>query len=62
MHQIAKTVGVGQGTLYRHYANKDELCMDLVMESFLRFRDNVDAYLELTKDRTVLERLETVME
>lgn len=36
--------------------------MDLVMESFLRFRDNVDAYLELTKDRTVLERLETVME
>lgn len=33
MHQIAKAAGVGQGTLYRRYANKGELCMELLKES-----------------------------
>src|SRR5215471_19498441 len=34
MHQIALATGIGQGTLYRRYANKGELCMDLLCEQY----------------------------
>ena len=30
MHKIAKTAGVGQGTLYRRYANKSDLCLSIL--------------------------------
>lgn len=33
MHQIAKAAGIGQGTLYRNYANKGELCQDILREN-----------------------------
>ena len=37
MHQIARAAGIGQGTLYRRYAHKGELCMDLLHERYERF-------------------------
>lgn len=37
MHQIAKSAGVGQGTLYRRYADKKDLCADLLLESAAEF-------------------------
>ena len=37
MHQIAITAKIGQGTLYRRYAHKGELCMDLLREHHEQF-------------------------
>ncbi|QHT62531.1 TetR/AcrR family transcriptional regulator [Paenibacillus lycopersici] len=44
MHQIAKSAGVGQGTLYRRYASKAELCMELMADSFQRFMNDIEQY------------------
>lgn len=43
MHQIAQLARVGQGTLYRRYAHKGELCMDLLRESGQRFWQEIEA-------------------
>lgn len=37
MNRIAKTLGIGAGTLYRHYANKSMLCMTLVYDDLTTF-------------------------
>jgi AcrR family transcriptional regulator len=41
MHQIAKSAGIGQGTLYRRYANKSDLCLDLIQDSCRRFIEKI---------------------
>src|SRR2546421_10428486 len=41
MHQIAMAAGVGQGTLYRHYADNGEICMVLLREGHERFAQEV---------------------
>ncbi|MFD2615640.1 TetR/AcrR family transcriptional regulator [Paenibacillus gansuensis] len=46
MHQIAKSAGVGQGTLYRRYASKGELCIDLMNESFIQFQVQIKAIVQ----------------
>ena len=38
MHEIARAVGVGQGTLYRRYGHKGELCAALLEEGIRRFQ------------------------
>src|SRR2546430_11323251 len=43
MHQIAKTAGIGQGTLYRRYAHKGELCMDLLSEHNEQFAEEISS-------------------
>ncbi|MBM7569218.1 TetR/AcrR family transcriptional regulator [Paenibacillus sacheonensis] len=58
MHQIAKSAGVGQGTLYRRYASKAELCMELMADSFQRFTSGIDHYLASSAGSPVRERLE----
>ena len=43
MYEVARAAGVGQGTLYRHYANKGELCQALIRDDLDAFMASVDA-------------------
>jgi len=43
MQEIARAAGVGQGTLYRHFADKGDLCHALVKEDLTAFRERVGA-------------------
>jgi AcrR family transcriptional regulator len=45
MQQIARAAGVGQGTLYRRYTHKGELCMALLGENVARVREELREYL-----------------
>jgi AcrR family transcriptional regulator len=60
MHQIAQIAGVGQGTLYRRYAHKGELCLDLLRESVEHLLDEI-AVLRAADDLPPLERLDDVL-
>ncbi len=62
MHQIAKCAGVGQGTLYRRYGSKGDLCMDLIAHSFQSFKDSIKAYLLSSTDARTPERMLGVMQ
>ncbi|BBH18723.1 hypothetical protein Back11_00680 [Paenibacillus baekrokdamisoli] len=61
MHQIAKTAGIGQGTLYRRYACKADLCIELLMDSFQQFIDDNNQYLSDAALIPVRERLDTFL-
>jgi AcrR family transcriptional regulator len=61
MHQIAQAAGVGQGTLYRRYAHKGELCLDLLQEGGQRFYDDMESYQAANAERPALERLDGVL-
>lgn len=61
MHQIALAAGIGQGTLYRRYANKSDLCLDLMREQFERFGDEIAILLAQASTAPALERLERVL-
>ena len=61
MHQIARAAGIGQGTLYRRYAHKGELCMDLLHERYERFFEEIVTQLAATATCPALERLDSVL-
>ncbi len=61
MHQIARTAGIGQGTLYRRYAHKGELCMDLLSEHHEQFAEEIASLLAATTTSPALERLDSVL-
>jgi AcrR family transcriptional regulator len=61
MHQIALAAGIGQGTLYRRYANKSELCLDLFREPYERFGEAIATLLAHAPTTPALERLESVL-
>ena len=61
MHQIAMAAGIGQGTLYRRYAHKGELCMDLLHEHYERFVEEIATQLAAKATSPALERLESVL-
>ncbi len=61
MHQIAKAAGVGQGTLYRRYAHKGDLCMDMLQERHERLHDDIATLLITKADASALQRLDGVL-
>ena len=61
MHQIAKAAGVGQGTLYRRYAHKGDLCMDLLHDRHERLLTDVATFFAMNVDAPALERLDGVL-
>src|SRR5689334_15222587 len=61
MRQIAREAGVGQGTLYRSYTNKGELCWDLIGESCIQNKDIMERYLLEHSSASLKERLKTVL-
>ena len=62
MHQIALAAGVGQGTLYRRYAHKGEICMDLMHEHHERFMEETASLLATTATSPAFERLDRVLQ
>jgi AcrR family transcriptional regulator len=61
MHQIAREAGVGQGTLYRRYAHKGDLCMDLLYEGHERLDNDIAKLLAAKAASPALERLDGVL-
>ncbi|SFE24002.1 DNA-binding transcriptional regulator, AcrR family [Paenibacillus catalpae] len=61
MHQIAKSIQIGQGTLYRRYANKSDLCMDLMNDTFDSLMEEIDQLLDSKKELPVKDRLTSVV-
>lgn len=61
MHQIALAAGIGQGTLYRRYRHKGELCMDLMHEHHEQFAEEVAALFARTEHAPVLARLDGLL-
>lgn len=61
MHQIAREAGIGQGTLYRRYANKGALCRDLMYEHHVAFASDLRAWLAASAHLSPLTRLDEVL-
>lgn len=57
MHQIAKTAGIGQGTLYRRYAHKGDLCLDMIQNYTETFLEEAQEYLAEHRESPAEERL-----
>ena len=63
MSQIAKAAGIGQGTLYRRYGNKGELCIALLKSNFPQLRERIDRHLaEIATSMSKLEQLNSFLE
>jgi len=61
MHEVGQEAGVGQGTLYRRFAHRGELCFALLVERAEEFATRMN---EVAGDgsRPALVRLETLLE
>lgn len=61
MRKISTTAGVGQGTLYRHYAHKGEIIQELMLESSEKFIYELSAFLDNARDNSLQDRLEEIV-
>ncbi len=61
MHQIAMAADIGQGTLYRRYRHKGELCMDLLRERHEQFMEEIVSLLKAEEQSPALKRLDGVL-
>lgn len=57
MHQIAKTAGVGQASLYRRYSDKGDICLEIACEEYQPLFDEVQAFLDQSPETAALDRL-----
>ncbi|MFD0672536.1 TetR/AcrR family transcriptional regulator [Cohnella sp. GCM10027633] len=57
MHQIAKTAGIGQATLYRRYAHKGDLCNELLTDYSNRLLEKISAFLQANARLAPADRL-----
>lgn len=62
MHQIAKTAGIGQATLYRRYAHKGDLCMDILQDYARQLTEEIDEFLGRGRDLSALDRLSGIID
>lgn len=62
MHQIAKTAGIGQATLYRRYAHKGDLCFDVLQHYGRQFINEILSYLENHQQDTPIDRLNGILD
>ncbi|MEX1028819.1 MAG: TetR/AcrR family transcriptional regulator [Paenibacillaceae bacterium] len=62
MRQIAQSAGIGQGTLYRRYAHKGELCLDIMKERMHRIGEEIQSYLYESRDQTIHHKLDKIVE
>jgi AcrR family transcriptional regulator len=60
MHEIGRTAGVGQATLYRHFADKGEICQALIKEDLAAFQEHLGALIAGTAT-SPLARLDTLI-
>lgn len=52
---------IGQASLYRRYAEKGQICMEIVSEECQPLFDELQAYLNQSSDNLPLERLYQVI-
>ncbi|KIL36092.1 transcriptional regulator [Gordoniibacillus kamchatkensis] len=57
MHQIAKTAGVGQASLYRRYSDKGDICLEIAYEEYQSLFDEVQGFLDKNSEMGPLDRL-----
>ncbi|MFC5469356.1 TetR/AcrR family transcriptional regulator [Cohnella suwonensis] len=62
MHQIAKTAGIGQATLYRRYAHKGDLCMAMLVDFAGSLAERVEAFLESHRSSSPLDRVSGIVD
>ncbi|MCD9020473.1 TetR/AcrR family transcriptional regulator [Cohnella silvisoli] len=62
MHQIAKTAGIGQATLYRRYAHKGDLCSDILQDYGHQLMNQVTTYLEEHRQSSAAEKLDGIVD
>ena len=62
MHEIGRTAGVGQATLYRHFADKGEICHALIKEDLAAFQERVGVLISSAgAAASPMARLETLI-
>lgn len=62
MHQIAKTAGIGQATLYRKYAHKGDLCFDMLDHYAKQFIEQIAQFLDQHQGDDPPRRLSGLMD
>ncbi|WP_428481406.1 TetR/AcrR family transcriptional regulator [Pyruvatibacter mobilis] len=57
---IASAAGIAEGTIYRHFASKDDIARDLFLDTFLPFCDRLG--LIFKQDASIIDRLTRMIE